>query len=246
MNKKVITELQKLANPERAEVSQRFFKTGKGEYGEGDVFIGVSVPDQRKVAKQFSYLSLGEVEQLLQSKVHEERLTALIILCNQYKKASDDIKKQIYNFYLKNTAYINNWDLVDTSAPIIVGEYLWRNYAQNETPAKNALSVLAPLAKSENIWQRRIAILATFYFIDKGDIIETFTVSEVLLNDPHDLIQKAVGWMLREVGKRVSLEEEERFLQENDRYKTMPRTMLRYAIERFPEKKRQAYLIGNA
>lgn len=237
-------ELKAAADPERAKASAWFFKTGPGQYGEGDVFYGITVPTQRKIAKKYMNIVLADVEKLLQSKVHEERLTACIILVDQYKKADPKTKQAIYEFYLDHTSYINNWDIVDSSAPYIVGEYLWRNYAQDTTKSQKALGVLTSLANSKSIWERRIAMLATFYFIDRGDIAEAFAVADMLLMDEHDLIQKAVGWMLREIGKRVSQEQEERFLMQHGRYKQMPRTMLRYAIERFPEDKRQAYLHG--
>lgn len=236
-------DLKAVASPERAESSQRFFKTAKGEYGEGDVFIGVSVPDQRKVAKKYYHLPLQEVEKSLRSKIHEERLTAIFILVAQYKKGDAKVRKQIYDYYLANTAYINNWDLVDSSAPYIVSVYLWDNYAQKASPSKDTMRVLTRLAKSKSIWERRIAIMSTFYFIKMGDINETFKIAELLLHDQHDLIQKAVGWMLREVGNSVGTEIEELFLKKH--YHTMPRTMLRYAIEKFPEPKRQAYLNGS-
>ncbi len=242
--KSVKNELRLLADAERANNSAWFFKTAKGQYGEGDIFIGVTVPLQRKVAKQYKDLPLREIKNLLKSKVHEHRLTAVIILVQQFKKADAKKQKEIYDFYLANTAYINNWDIVDSSAPYIVSVYLWNTYAQKESPAKEVLEVLTKLANSKSIWERRIAIMSTFYFIKMGDINETFIIAEILLHDEHDLIQKAVGWMLREVGNSVGLDAEELFLKKH--YKTMPRTMLRYAIEKFPEPKRQAYLKGNA
>lgn len=236
--------LKAVSSPERAKASQRYFKTDPGEYGEGDVFIGVSVPDQRKIAKKYYSLPLLEVERLLTSKIHEERLTAIFIMVEQFKKGDDTVRKQIYDFYLANTVYINNWDLVDSSAPYIVSVYLWDNFAQKASPSKETMNVLTKLAKSKSIWERRIAIMSTFYFIKMGDINETFIIAEILLHDQHDLIQKAVGWMLREVGNSVGIEIEEFFLKQH--YQTMPRIMLRYAIEKFPETKRQAYLKGNA
>jgi 3-methyladenine DNA glycosylase AlkD len=235
-------DLKAAASPERARQSAYYFKTGPGQYGEGDVFIGVSVPDQRKIAKHYYHLSLGEVEELLKSEIHEERFTAVIILVEQVKKADAITQKEIYNFYLANTDYINNWDIIDGSAPTIVGQYLWENFAQKASPSQETMRVLTKLAKSKSIWERRIAILATLYFIKMGDINETFIIAEILLHDPHDLIQKAVGWMLREVGNSVGIEIEESFLKKH--YHTMPRTMLRYAIEKFPELKRKAYLAG--
>lgn len=222
------------ADKNRAKNSQRFFKTGKGEYGEGDMFIGVTVPHQRIVAKKFSTMPLTEVSKLLHSSVHEHRLTAVIILVGQFKKADESTQKTIYDFYLHNTRSINNWDIVDTSAGAIVGEYLWQKDGAQKT--------LSQLAKSTSIWERRIAIISTFANIYHGDSKMTYRIAQILLHDEHDLIHKAVGWMLREAGKRVSMSELESFLA--SRYQTMPRTMLRYAIERFDESKRQKYLSG--
>ena len=221
--------LRKLASDERAKVSQRFFKTGKGEYGEGDIFIGITVPDTRLVARRFYDLPLVEVQKLLQSAIHEERLCALLMLVDMHQKGDKKNRNDIYSFYLKNLSHVNNWDLVDLSADKIVGAYL------NDKP-KN---ILYRLARSKNVWQRRIAIVATFYFIKNNTFSETLKISKMFLDDPHDLIHKASGWMLREVGKR-SLLTEEKFLKKY--YKIMPRTMLRYAIERFPEGKRKYYL----
>lgn len=221
--------LSEIANPEIAEHSQRFFKTGPGEYGEGDLFLGIRVPEIRKIARRFNQLSLNEAERLLQSGFHEERLCALIILVNRAKKADPKVKKQIYNLYLENAAHINNWDLVDSSAEHIIGRYL----------ADKDRTVLYRLAKSDNLWERRMAIMSTFHFIRHGEFDDVLDIARILLNDEHDLIHKAVGWMLREVGKR-DLNTEEKFL---DRHiQDMPRTMLRYAIEKFPEDKRQYYL----
>ena len=231
MNKlqRLRSDLGKLKNL----VLQRFFKTSKGEYGEGDVFLGITVPQSRKIAKKYSFLSFPEIEALLASKIHEERLIALLILVENFRKAKKDkmLQTQIYNFYLKNTKYINNWDLVDLSSEKIIGEFLF-----NEEK-----SILRQLAKSQNIWERRIAIVATYAFIKKNKFGETLALAEILLNDEHDLIHKAVGWMLREIGKRDN-NVLEIYLQEH--YKEMPRTMLRYAIERFPEDKRKKYLRG--
>ncbi len=225
--------LESLANKKRITDYQRFFKTKKGEYGEGDVFIGVTVPKSRLVAKRYSDLSFSDIAKLLKSKIHEERLVALLTLVNQFKKADEKGRKAIYNLYLKNTKYINNWDLVDLTASKIVGEYL---------SDKNK-EVLYKLARSNSLWERRIAIIATGCFISKGKFDQTLKISEILLNDNHDLIHKAVGWILREVGKR-NQEIEEEFLKKY--YKKMPRTMLRYAIEKFPDKKRKKYLKGLA
>jgi 3-methyladenine DNA glycosylase AlkD len=225
-------EIKMLADPDRAKSSSWFFKTGEGQYGYGDVFIGLTVPQQRIIAKKYKELPLSDIEQLLTSKIHEERLIALFILVTQFGKAKDEKKKEIYNFYLSHTKWVNNWDLVDSSADKIVGEYL------RDKPK----GILTKLAVSESIWERRIAIIATYQFIKCGDCAETFLIAKLLLKDKHDLIHKAVGWMLREAGKRCSQEKEEDFLKLH--YKTMPRTMLRYAIERFPPELRRAYMEG--
>lgn len=230
-NQKIKKRLKQLANKEKAEVLQRFFKTGPGEYGEGDVFIGVKVPDLRKVAKDFQDIATEDVIVLLESAIHEERLLALLILVRKYVKGNETAKKRIYRLYLKKTKFINSWDLVDGSAHYIVGDYLMD---KNKAP-------LYRLTKSEDLWERRIAILATFYFIKHGKYEETLKIAKILLTDREDLIHKAVGWMLREIGKRDMIFEE-MFLKQH--YKEMPRTMLRYAIEKFPEPKRQKYLKG--
>lgn len=222
-------KLRTTADPEIAEHSQRFFKTGPGEYGEGDKFLGIRVPDIRKIARKFKQLSLEETEQLLQSEFHEERLCALIILSNRAKKADSEEQKAIFDLYLQNTRFVNNWDLVDTSAEDIVGRYL----------GDKDRNVLYKLAKSDDLWERRIAVISTFHFIKNGDFDDTLEIAERLLNDKHDLIHKAVGWMLREIGKR-DLKTEEEFLDQHA--KNMPRTMLRYAIKIFPKEKRQKYL----
>lgn len=224
--------IQQQANPEKALFLKRFFKTEKGEYGEGDVFLGLTVPQSRKIAKAYKDLSLSELKTLLQSKIHEERLIALFILTHQFTHGGEKERKDIYSFYLNNKQYVNNWDLVDSSADKIVGGYL----------ADKPRHILDELARSESIWDRRIAIMATYYFIKVGEAETTLKIAEILRTDKHDLIQKAVGWMLREVGKRVSLEQEEAFLRKYSQQ--MGRTMLRYAIERFPEEKRKAYLLG--
>lgn len=189
------------------------------------------MPDQRTIAKKYFDLSLFDAQKLLSSKIHEHRLTALFILIAKYNKTDEKEKKKIFEFYLKNIKNINNWDLVDLSAPNIVGDYL----------LKKNRSILRELTHSENLWEKRIAILATFAFIRNNDFKDTFKISKVLLLEKHDLIHKAVGWMLREIGKR-DLKTEEEFLKKH--YKKMPRTMLRYAIERFPEEKRKRYLKG--
>ncbi|MCC7570405.1 DNA alkylation repair protein [Candidatus Micrarchaeota archaeon] len=222
-------DLYYLKNSEKSKIYSKYFKTGKGEYGEGDIFIGVTVPNQRIIAKKYKDFSLSDVSKLLKSKIHEHRLTALFILVYKFKKSDEKTKKKIYNLYLKHTKYVNNWDLVDSSAHYIVGAYL---FDKDRT-------VLYGLAKSKNLWEKRISIISTYYFISKNDFKDTLKISEFLLHDTHDLIHKAVGWMLREIGKR-NMETEEKFLLKH--YKTMPRTMLRYAIEKFPEKKRKYYM----
>ena len=222
-------DLLKLRNPRLAKLLSRFFKTGKGEYGYGDVFLGIKVPEQRKIAKKYPDLSLKELQELLSSKIHEYRLVSLFILIDKYKKADEKGKKAIVDFYLKNTKNINNWDLIDLSSNKILGDYLID---------KNK-SVLYRLARSKSIWERRIAVMATFMFIANNNFNDTLKISEILLNDKHDLIHKAAGWMLREIGKRNQAMEE-KFLKKH--YKKMPRTMLRYAIEKFDEGKRAYYL----
>lgn len=230
---RVKEELLKVSNPEKAEFLQRFFKTKKGEYAFGDKFLGISVPIQRKIAKKFQNLSLSDLESLLKSPIHEERLVSLFILTDKFKKGNEKVREEIFNFYLKSTKHINNWDLVDASAYKIVGEYLNKN---------RKVEILENLAKSKNLWEKRIAIISTYQFILGGSSKTTYEIANLLLNDRHDLIHKAVGWMLRETGKRVSQKELEEFLK--PRYKTMPRTMLRYAIEKFDKDKRKAYLQG--
>jgi 3-methyladenine DNA glycosylase AlkD len=225
-------DLLKLSNSKKAKKLSRFFKTEKGQYGEGDIFLGISVPEQRKVAKRYHYIPLNDLQDLLSSKIHEHRLTALLILIIKYGKADISGKEDIFRFYLKNIEYINNWDLVDLSAPKIVGDYLYNKDK----------SILFKLAKSNNLWERRIAILSTYKFIRNSDFKDTVNISKLLLHDKHDLIHKAVGWMLREIGKRDQ-RIEERFL--NKYHTQMPRTMLRYAIEKFDEKKRKFYLSQN-
>ena len=213
------------ADPSKAVVMQRFFKTGHGQYGEGDVFIGITVPQSRKIAKSHQSCDLYTVGELLCSKVHEERLVALLILVHKY----DSGEKGIVEFYLENLQHVNNWDLVDSTAPNILGAHLF----------DKSRSPLYKLARSKNLWEKRIAIVAPLYFIRKNDFGDTLKIAEILLGDRHDLIHKAVGWMLREVGKR-DLKTLKTFL--GSHYTRMPRTMLRYATERMPEKKRKFYL----
>jgi len=245
-------ELSFYANFEKANVLQRFFKTGKGQYGEGDIFLGIIVPNTRKIAKKYIKLSLSEIKKILYSRIHEERLCALLLLVEKFKKAGEDPsqiksqfdgarKKEIFDFYIKNAKQANNWDLVDLSAPKIVGEYLL-NKPKNPSQIKtqfDGTSILYKLAVSKNLWEKRISIISTFTFIKNKKYKDTFKIAEILMKDKHDLIHKAVGWMLREAGKQ-SLKDEEVFLKKH--YRNMPRTMLRYAIEKFPEQKRMKYL----
>lgn len=224
-------EIKSKYDAERAEHSKSFFKTGRGEYGEGDIFYGLSVPEQRKIVmNSWKDITLKECEELLQSKIHEERLVSLLILVRRFEKNTNE-RKYIFDLYLKNAKCVNNWDLVDSSAHKIVGKYL----------LDKDRSVLYKLARSENLWEKRISVISTFMFIANGDFEDTLKLSEILLKDKHDLIHKAVGWALREVGKKNQQVEED-FLKEH--YKKMPRTMLRYAIEKFEEKKRLRYLKG--
>jgi len=226
-------DLRRLADREIAEHSQRFFKTGKGQYGEGDRFLGIRVPALRKTAREYRGICVDEACRLLKSQFHEERLLALFLLAGIFSKADDEGKKVIYELYLANTKFINNWDLVDCSAEHIVGAYLWRADRQ----------LLYDLAISGSLWERRISIMSTFHFIKHNEFADTLKIATILLKDKEDLIHKAVGWMLREVGKRDA-DAEEKFLKKHCRQ--MPRTMLRYAIEKFPALKRQRYLTGRA
>ncbi|MEK6889582.1 MAG: DNA alkylation repair protein [Nanoarchaeota archaeon] len=225
-------ELKKLSNPKKAKESQRYFKTGEGEYGQGDIFIGLTVPQSRQVASKFNDLQLSDIESLLNSKIHEERLIALFILVYQYQTLIGK-REKLFNFYLSKRNRINNWDLVDVSADKIIGNHIHNNIEK--------INIIYTLAKSTDLWDRRIAIISTFHFIKNNKFEDTLKISEILLNDKHDLIHKAVGWMLREVGKR-----DEKVLKIflAKHYKSMPRTMLRYSIERFPEKIRKSYLKG--
>jgi len=213
----------------KAQILQRYFKTEKGQYGEGDIFLGISVPELRKIAKKNDNLSLRDLRGLLQSRIHEERFVALVILIQKFKKAGNDEKDKIMKFYLRNLKWVNNWDLVDLSADKILGKYLF----------DKEKTILYDLAVSKNLWERRVAIIATFYFIKNNLFVDALKISENLLKDKHDLIHKAVGWMLREVGKR-NLKVEEDFLEKN--CKKVHRTTLRYAIEKFPKEKRDYYL----
>jgi len=222
-------DLWSKANPEKALLLQRFFKTGKGEYAEGDIFLGISMPENRKVvSKYWKQLSFGDIQKLLNSSLHEERMFALLVLVKKYEKEEEN-RGKIFKLYIQNTKRINNWDLVDVTTPRVVGDYL----------LNRPRGILYRFVKSKNLWERRIAILATFTFIREGDFKDSIRIAELLLSDEHDLIHKAVGWMLREVGKRDHIVLGS-FLKKN--VKKMPRTMLRYAIEKFPEAKRLRYL----
>ncbi len=231
MYKQIINEILEYQRPEKAAFAKRFFKTGKGQYGEGDKFLGVSMPDQRAIAKKYYKTASYEViEKLLASKIHEHRMVGLLLLVYKYEKTDED-KEKIYKFYLKNLKAVNNWDLVDVTTPNIIGAFLLD---------KNK-DLLYKFARSTNLWEKRISILATFRFIKHNKLQDTIKIAEILVNDEHDLIHKAVGWMLRELGKKDQ-PLLETFLKKH--YKTMPRTMLRYSIERFEESKRQKYLKG--
>jgi 3-methyladenine DNA glycosylase AlkD len=227
--KDIKEELQNIRDLEKATLLLKFFKTGKGQYGEGDIFLGIKVSEQRKIAKKHSNIPLDDIGQLLNSDFHEFRLTSLLILVLKYKKEDSIGKKEIVDFYLSHMQNINNWDLVDSSAPYILGDFL----------LDKDKSILYRLAKSDLLWERRIAILSTFTFIKNHKFEDALNIAEILLFDKHDLIHKAVGWMLREIGKRDDRTEEE-FLKKH--YQKIPRTMLRYAIERFDNDKRKIYL----
>lgn len=231
-NKKLVIEM-KAALRERVTVSSNkikaFFKTDVGDYAEGDQFIGVTVPNIRKVAKAYRDVPLHDLAELLASKINEERLLALIILVAQYAKADQEDKEILYQFYVNHIKQVNNWNLVDSSAHLIIGAHLWNKDT----------SLLFELARSENLWERRIAIVATWYFIRKNDVALTFAIARMLLDDTHDLIHKAVGWMLREAGKK-DVAALKIFLNQHAQH--MPRTMLRYAIEKFPGDERKSYL----
>ena len=223
-------EIKKLQDKEKAKILQRFFKTGKQEYGEEDLFLGVTVPKIRNLVKIYWKPTLfQEIQELILSKYHEERLLGLLILVKKYENSEEKVKKEIVEFYLKNSKQINNWDLVDLTAYNILGDYLLDKNKE----------VLYKLSKSENLWEKRISIISTLAFIKKNKFQDTIKISEILLEDKHDLIHKAVGWMLREMGKK-DIEELEKFLDKN--YKKMSRTTLRYSIERMSEQRRRYYL----
>ena len=224
-------ELGQASDPKRARNLAWFFKTGKGEYGEGDKFCGITVPTLRKIASRYRHVSPPDLRKLLRSPIHEHRLAALLIMVDQYKRGSAEVRNKVFEFYLANTRYINNWDLVDASARDIVGEHL----------ASRSRKILYKLAKSVDLWERRIAIIATHAFSRRGDLADTFKIAELLLRDKHDLIHKAVGWMLREAGKQSEPQLVD-FIQTH--YSAMPRTTLRYAIERMPKELRKRQLRG--
>jgi 3-methyladenine DNA glycosylase AlkD len=231
----LISELQAIATPERAKASAWFFKTGKGQYGEGDTFIGITTPDLRTICKKYPSLTLEELQVLLNNPIHEYRMAALMILVNQMKKAKGDTQKQIYDFYLKNTQQINNWDLVDASARDIVGYYLIDKDRQ----------ILYDMARTDHLWTQRIAIIASWYFINKNQYEDTFRIAEILLSHKHDLIHKALGWMLREIWKREAAGGKEAvkveaFLEKN--IGKIPRTALRYSIEKMTEERRKHFM----
>lgn len=242
----VSAHLETLADAEIAKNSAWFFKTGPGEYGEGERFRGIRVPTLRKLVKEYRVLPHAEVLSLLQSAWHEDRLLALLIWVEQFRRGDVGQRQRIFDDYLANSHHINNWDLIDTSAPYIIGAHLFATHfiaTHSLTPGQPCppIALLTTLAASASLWERRIAIMATFHFIKQGEFDETLRIADLLLRDSHDLIHKAVGWMLREVGER-DVDTEEAFLR--TRYRAMPRTMLRYAIEKFPEAQRQAYLRG--
>ena len=222
--------LAELANPDIARHSGRFFKTGRGEYGEGDEFLGIRVPELRKLVRRFPDLQLATIVDLLQSSFHEKRLLAALMLVNRYQKGDLIVQEDVYNCYLDHLGTaINNWDIIDTTCPHIIGAWLY----------ERDRSILFTLSLSDNLWKRRASMLACFYFIRRNDFTDALRIAETLLRDREDLIHKATGWMLREIGKRDQ-ETEERFLREH--CTDMPRTMFRYAIERFDQQKRLQYL----
>lgn len=233
--KTITQEIHELANPEKVAILQRFFKTGPGEYGEGDKFLGLVVPQCRKISKSYyQKISDQDLTTLLHSEWHEERQIALFIMVLQYKKADENGKRKLYEMFLQNTKYINNWDLVDCNTPHIVGGYIYHHSDQ--------LPVLDKLSSSDLLWDKRIAVLATFYFIAKGDPTVTLKIVDKLLEEDHDLLHKANGWMLREIGKKIDAKILLDYIKEN--YDRMPRTTLRYAIELFNPDLRKRILAG--
>ncbi len=234
MNTKVILhELETLADVTIEQRSKRFFKTGEGEYAEDDRFWGIKVPEQRKIAKRFKNLDFNEVQQLIEHPVHEVRLTAVFILVYKTERAEQTVIEDVARFYIKNLPFINSWDIVDSSCQFILGRYL----------EHRSRDILYDFARSENLWIRRIAMITCNSFIKQNDFKEAFSIAEILIQDQEDIIQKAVGWMLKEIGKKDQFAEEN-YLKKNNRYKQMPRTMLRYAIEKFEPEVRKAYLNG--
>jgi len=251
--KNLLKEILEKEDKEKAKILARFFKTGKGEYGEEDKFLGITVPVSRNIAKKYADIDFKDLEKLLENKYHEVRLVALLILVHKYKFSASTAseknssarsvlaeRKKIVDFYLKHTKYINNWDLVDLSCHYILGDYLYNDKISHKSDLWQGEKILEKLARSKNLWERRIAIVSTFAFIYKGESKWTFKITEMLMKDKHNLIHKACGWMLREVGKRVGEKELLEFL--NKHHKEMPRIMIRYAIERLPERKRKEYL----
>ena len=231
MNEEIRKAIKRLSNKEYAARLQKYFKTGKGEYGEGDKFLGIRVPVIRKMAKKYRDISINEAAGFIQSPYHEERMFSLLVLIGLFKRANARDQKRAYSLYLSNTKYVNKWDLVDVSAGRIVGAYL---LDRDKKP-------IYVLARSKNIWERRISIMSTSCFIGNNGFHDTLNIAEMLLDDREDLIHKAVGWLLRETGNR-NIGLEEKFLRKH--CKRMPRTMLRYAVEKFPEGKRKSYLKG--
>lgn len=230
MAQKIKKDIRSFSDSERARKALRYFKTAPGDYGAGDVFIGLTTPQARQFAKKYQDIALRDVESLLKSEIHEERMIALMILVKRFSAGNEKEQARLYRFFMKNRKYVNNWDLVDSSAPYIVGAFL----------LERDRSVLMQLARSKSLWDRRIAVVATAAFIKQGESKETFRLARILMKDEHDLIHKAVGWMLREVGKKVSERELKSFL---DKYaKVMPRTTLRYSLERLSAKDRQKYM----
>jgi len=230
MNSKILKEIESHKNLKKGKFLSRFFKTGKGEYGEGDIFWGLTVPTSRSIALKYKDATLSDINLLLKNKVHEVRLVSILVLVHKYQKGDLKEKNKIANFYLKHTKYINNWDLVDLSSHYILGDYLSNKKDRN---------ILLKLAGSKNLWEQRISIISTFAFIKHGELRLTFKIAKMFLSHKHDLMHKAVGWMLREVGKKDE-KALRKFLDTNKH--RMPRTMLRYAIERFPENIRLKYL----
>lgn len=230
-SKEIIELIKDAGNPTQAKLLQGYFKTGPGQYGEGDIFVGIKVPTLRALAKPYREMDLDIVSDLLTSKIHEVRMFALFVMIAKFRKADEDLQKRIFDVYMAHTDFINNWDLVDLSAGYLAGEYL-RNRPKE---------ILYDFANSNHLWKKRISIISTSAWIKTFDFSHTLAISEILLHDPHDLIQKAYGWMLREVGKK-DMKAELDFLKIH--YKTMPRTALRYAIEKFPEDLRQSFLKG--